>query len=121
MCATRYIANGRQQQIVNHTIYVLAGLSRVDTQNILAHELAHTFINERPALRQILDREKITEGMCDFISFLYLSRGENLDTNMRMRNIALNQDKTYGAGFRRVYAMFENGTITDAISWLNQH
>jgi hypothetical protein len=102
-----------------HTIYILSGLSVLDTEAALAHELMHAYINERPALRQKLQRQKIEEGMCEFISFVYLSRGNTEEILARLKGIAHNRDPVYGEGFRKVHAMFKNGTTDDVVVYLN--
>lgn len=101
-----------------HTIYILSGMSILDTEMAIAHELTHAYINERPALRQKLQRQGIEEGMCQFVSFIYLSRGNTEEILARLKGIAHNRDSVYGGGFRKVHNMFKDGTTADVVAYL---
>lgn len=101
-----------------HKIYILSGMSILDTEMALAHEMTHAFINERPALRQKLRQRGIEEGMCQFISFIYLSRGNTEEILARLKGIAHNRNPIYGEGFRKVHNMFKDGTTDDVVAYL---
>lgn len=102
-----------------HIIYILSSMSVLDTETALAHELTHAYINERPALRQKLQRQGIEEGMCQFMSFIYLSRGNTEEILARLKGIAHNRNPIYGEGFRKVHKMFEGGTTDDLVAFLS--
>lgn len=101
-----------------HTIYILSGLSVLDTEMALAHEMMHSYINERPALQQKLKRQRIEEGMCQFVSFVYLSQGSSEEILARLKGIAHNRDPIYGEGFRKVHSMFKGGNTDDLVAYL---
>ncbi|MDO5296891.1 MAG: basic secretory protein-like protein [bacterium] len=53
---------------MNHTIYVLAGMSRENMSRVLAHELAHAWQNENnPKVSQA--SERFVEGFAEWVSY----------------------------------------------------
>lgn len=83
----------------SYKIYVLQELINTAMAEVIAHEMTHTWQWEN----NVTVRNDISEGFCNLASYIIVLRG--IDTDMariKVRNLKLNPDSIYDAGFRKV-------------------
>jgi hypothetical protein len=84
-------------------IMVLFGLSRNKMIEVLAHELAHDWMQERyPDIKDL----KIKEGWAEFVASKVNEIYGNHEMNNRMLN---NPDPVYGEGYRYIKNIYDKG------------
>ena len=94
----------------HYTIRVLTGLPRGVFRSVVAHELAHDWMDEN--LPHLMDKPEIREGFAEFVAWSF-SKAEN---NGRMVKYTENRtDEVYGGGFRKVRKMM--GDAKTAADW----
>ena len=94
----------------HYTIRILTGLPRGVFRPVVAHELAHDWMDEN--LPHLSDKDEIREGFAEFVAWSF-SREEG---NKRMMKYTENRtDDVYGGGFRKVREMM--GSAKTASEW----
>lgn len=115
--STEY-TNGKQtNKKYKHTIYVLNGLPSLQTESVIAHELMHAWIYENTGNTAT---EAVTEGSCNFASWLYLQTGGDSEAPMLIKRMEKNPDPVYGKGFLTIRAQFAGKPLTALLQWLKQ-
>jgi len=99
----------------SHTIYVLSYLPRTGLESVLAHELMHSWIYENTSNKHT---DKIREGACNFVSFLYLKELHSKESLDFLNKLEKNPDPVYGDGFRDIKKRFENRPVREFLSFL---
>lgn len=98
---TKYklIKGGRNPGIsFDHKIYVLFGLPYVECVSVVAHELAHVWLNER----FIEDSPPVIEGFCNLVAEHALEKEKSKLASLIRENMDLSKNPIYGAGYRRM-------------------
>ena len=113
----KYINDKMVNQTINHTIYVLSGMSSLVLESTIAHELMHSWIYENTK-KNLSD--KINEGSCNYVSYLYLrSLNNNLAADL-IKILETDPDINYGKGFLEIRQRFENKSVNDFLSFLKK-
>lgn len=86
-----------------HTVYVLDNIPKVEFAGVLAHELLHTWQNEKeydfPA--------DLKEGFCNLGSYVtYLKIGNDY-SRILAENLKNDPNEIYGGGFRKVLPIYQ--------------
>lgn len=110
-----FVKNGQREKTIQHTIYVLKGNHSVAIESAIAHELMHSWLyentkNDHPAI--------IREGLCNFISFLYLKRLPFKSSADFITILEKNTDPVYGKGFWEIREKYENIPLSELVSYL---
>lgn len=107
--------NGSKTKQIHH-IYVLNGLPAASIEAIIAHELMHVWIYRNTKRNH---SKAITEGSCNYISFLYLSaQKQSLFIKQLIKEIESDPSPDYGDGFRTIKSRFINKNISEMINFL---
>ena len=95
------------------TIYILAGMPRVQAAGTLAHELMHVwqFMQGRLHVEKAL-----SEGSANFAASLVLSSIGGVEATYSIDMMRQDPDPVYGGGFRRVQSFVDREGIT---AWLD--
>lgn len=80
-------------------IHIIAGLTRLDFTEVLAHEIMHTWLNQNNK-KNISKAEE--EGLCNYASYIILTEVDNDYANRLIKAMLNNPDPIYGEGFRNV-------------------
>ncbi len=84
-------------------ILVLVPLPRVHLGMVLAHEATHVWMYQQKFPRLT---PQVEEGLCEFISYLWLEKQEAPLARHLMQRLQQNTSRTYGNGFRKAYARY---------------
>lgn len=80
-------------------IHIIAGLTKLDFAEVLAHEIMHTWINQN----QITMSSKAdVEGLCNYASYIVLRSVNTTYAKNLISAMMQNPDPIYGQGFRDV-------------------
>ena len=91
----------------SYVVYVLRELINTALAEVLAHEMTHIWQWEN----NVYVRTEISEGFCNLASFIVL-KGINTDmAKIKVRNLELNPDSVYCAGFRKVKEYYDQNGI----------
>lgn len=85
-------------------IHMIAGLTKLDFAEVLAHEIMHTWINQNGIN---ISSKADEEGLCNYASFIVLSEVGNDYAKSLINAMMHNSDPIYGVGFRNVKAKIE--------------
>lgn len=80
-------------------IHMIAGLTRLDFAEVLAHEIMHTWLNQNNIKTSTKAEE---EGLCNYASYIILTEVGNDYANRLIKAMLNNPDPIYGEGFRTV-------------------
>ncbi|PIQ28547.1 hypothetical protein COW36_12765 [bacterium (Candidatus Blackallbacteria) CG17_big_fil_post_rev_8_21_14_2_50_48_46] len=87
--------------ILEHSIHILEGLPKVAFMGVLAHELLHVWVNERPLSH--LSHEEV-EGFCNLGSALIcqnaLQQEDSALARVLLERMQTDPDPAYGEGYR---------------------
>jgi hypothetical protein len=95
-------------------VYLLYGMPRVDAVSTVAHELAHVW---QFVAGQLKNDQAFAEGSCNYVSYLVLQNYGGMATDYVVANLADDENKIYGEGFRRVKRYAEAEGIK---TWLDR-
>ena len=112
---TVYENNKLTGKSITHMIYVLNGVSKISVESTVAHELMHAWMVENTKENY---SDKIREGSCNYVSYLFLNSINDHAKNDKMKIIEKNPDPVYGEGFRFIKGMFDNKPVTDFLKYL---
>ncbi len=107
--------NSLTRKVTNHMIYVLTGLSAAAFESVLAHELMHVWLYE---FTKNDHSDKIREGSCNYISFLYLNSMLVKTAADFIRKLENNPDPVYGGGYREIKNKFQGKSLSELLSFL---
>jgi hypothetical protein len=109
-------------------IFILSNLTNIVTQMVIAHELMHLWIKENTSKKH---SNRLIEGSCNFISYLFLIskifEKENLvidnyaiyyTINALIKEMENSIDPIYGIGFRLVRNRFNGRPLKDLFNYL---
>lgn len=90
----------QNDEIINieHTIYILHSLQRIQFLGVLAHEMIHTWLNQN--LIELPKEE--TEGFCNLGSYLVYKNRQDDISGYLMKQLEENKDAIYGDGYRKM-------------------
>lgn len=88
----------RTQTSFDHKIFVLHGLPHIECVAVLAHELAHVWLNER----FIEASPPEIEGFCNLVSDFALDKEKSKLSTIIKENMHQSQSPIYGAGYRKM-------------------
>lgn len=94
---------GGRTQKMQHTIYILSHLTKIEFAGTLAHEMLHVWQTQNG----IFLSPKLTEGLCNMGSYLMYNTLASSLTKIYLKNLSENPDPIYGDGFREIYRYFE--------------
>ncbi|MCF7796288.1 MAG: protein DA1 [Lentisphaeria bacterium] len=117
-CNTRtQTLNGRLTN-QSHTIYVLDNVPPLAIGSTLAHELMHIWIAQNTTNYH---QPKLEEGVCNYLSYIYLKESVNTSSEYMLRQLLENPDPVYGAGFRAVKSKFSGYPLRDLLDYLKSN
>ena len=85
-----------------HTIYIFDHLPKIKFAGVLAHEMLHTWQNEKGLNLSPMR----TEGFCNLGSYVVYDAIHTEMSQMLMKNLEKDTDPVYGEGFRRVLEIY---------------
>ncbi len=88
-----------------HSIFVLYGLPRLVFEGVLAHELLHVWLNERPESRERTPAE--VEGFCNLASALIYGQEQTPMAQYLLERLHSDPDPVYGDGYRQQQAFVQ--------------
>jgi len=80
-------------------VHMIAGLTKLDFAEVLAHEIMHTWINQNNIS---FTNKADEEGLCNYASYIVLSSVGNSYAKSLINAMMQNPDPIYGEGFRIV-------------------
>ena len=93
-----------------HTVYVLDNIPKVEFAGVLAHELLHTWQNER----EYDFPTDLKEGFCNLGSYVTYLRINNDYSRILAENLKNDSSEIYGVGFRKVFPIYKSvGNLSD--------
>jgi hypothetical protein len=115
-CETNITTTNGKGTKYSHKIFVLNGLPVINIESIIAHELMHAWLAQNTKDNQ---SKSITEGSCNFISYLYLKK-QNSDVRALQLIDGIEKDPSsvYGAGFRSIKSRFEGKDLSLLLNYL---
>ncbi len=102
-------------KLYHHTIYILSGTHYLSMEATLAHELMHAWMTENCSEKL---PDKIKEGSCNYISYLYLNSLTDSKKNDFIKLLENDPDPVYGKGFKEIKFGFENKSLTQLLAYL---
>jgi len=90
--------NGKRVKI-EHTVYILFGLPRIQFESVLAHELFHVWLNEQ----DIRISPKESEGFCNLASALIYQADTSELARHLLEKMHQDPDPVYGDGYRKMH------------------
>lgn len=115
---TEFINDKLSSRKYSHTIYVLNGMSSLFTQYTVAHELMHSWLTENTKNNH---SAKITEGSCNYISFIYLKSLRDEYKGDYLKLLESDPDPVYGEGLKYIRRNFENKSLHELLSFLKRN
>jgi hypothetical protein len=112
---TEFVNDKLSSHRYSHTIYVLNGMHYLSTQSTVAHELMHSWLTENTQNDQ---QERIREGSCNYISYIYLKTSGDRDKNDFLKLLENDPDPVYGEGFKYIRTKFEDRPLSELLSFL---
>ena len=116
--ASSEFINGKlQKKSFKHTIYVLNGIPAINLEAIIAHELMHawTFENTKNT-----HSSEVSEGSCNYISFLYLLTVSDPDIQYILKRMEQNPDPVYGIGYLKIKEQFLGKPLSTLLEYLKK-
>jgi hypothetical protein len=110
---TRLERRGSTVQV--QSVEIADGLPYLLFGRVLGHEIGHGFLAGCPTGSRTL---AVDEGLCELISFWWLSAQSGDVARHLERTITENPDPVYGAGFRQSLAMTRGHAITQVVGRL---
>lgn len=114
-CETSMETSGKNRTRYSHNIYVLNGLPATNIESIIAHELMHVWLAQNTKQTQ---SKSVTEGSCNYVSFLYLAQSSASLTKQLMEEIENDPSPVYGGGFRAIKKRFYDKTVSEFLNFL---
>ncbi|MGE5429871.1 MAG: protein DA1 [Syntrophomonadaceae bacterium] len=115
---TEYINNRASKSTKKHEIFVLNGVPSLNIESVIAHELMHVWLNDNTKDDH---PDKLREGSCNFMSYLYLRTLNSSKANELIRQLEDDEDDTYGKGFRKVKSEFGDKSLYQLLSYLKKY
>lgn len=91
------------KRTLSHTIYILAGMPRVEFEGVLAHEMLHVWLNEHDIKMTAAE----TEGLCNLGSYLIYKKSGTDHAGLLIRQMDNSKDPIYGEGYRDIRQRME--------------
>ncbi len=112
-----YVNDKLKRTTTSHTIYVLNGLPSILLESVIAHELMHAWLYDTTPNRH---SSNITEGSCNYISYLYLLENKVSQSGDFIRKLENNPDPVYGGGFRDIKKRFSGRPLRELLEYLKK-
>ena len=96
---TQIESNILNNNIINRVyhIYILFGLTKIEFDAVLAHELIHVWLEENEQTYS----DAFTEGFCNLASALIYINDNTKFSKIHLNNMMYNNDPLYGDGYRK--------------------
>jgi len=102
-----------------YQIYILDQMHEFRMEQVLMHELFHSWIRENTDIRH---SRKLEEGSCRYIEYIYLSSKNSTPfVNFLLRQITMCKDSYYGDGFRAVQEKFGHLKLDYLLNYLKSN
>ena len=108
----------RESRTTSHIIYILDKIPIDNIESILAHELMHVWIHQQT---EIEHSSELEEGSCNYISYLYLKRKNNLNAEPLIKQLLSDPDPAYGDGFRKIKSLYEGKPLNSLLAFLKRN
>ena len=97
-------------------ILILYGLPEEQFRTVAVHELTHAwlFFNRFDRLP-----ERVEEGLCTLMEYLYLSQLTTPEAAVRRKQLAANDDPVYGRGFREAHKAMKAKTLPGLLRYVH--
>jgi hypothetical protein len=116
--ANSELLNGKlQRKTFEHKIYVLNGIPSINLEAIIAHELMHSWTFQNTKNNQ---SSEVSEGSCNYISYLYLLGSSNPDVQYMLKRMEQNPDPIYGRGYLKIKERFGGQPLSALLAYLKK-
>jgi len=117
--ANSELINGQlQKKTYTHKIYVLNGIPGINMESIIAHELMHAWTFQNTKGNQ---PENVSEGSCNYISYLYLLSSSNPEAQYILKRMEQNPDPVYGGGYLKIKSQFGGKPLSALMEYLKKN
>jgi hypothetical protein len=82
---------------------------------IISHELMHAWIFQNTKNELLAE---VSEGSCNFISYLYLLSSVNPEIQYMLKRMEQNPDPVYGKGYLRIKERFGGKPLSTLLEYL---
>jgi Protein DA1 len=107
----QWVGGGVRVQVAG--IRILRGLPPIHFGRAVAHEIGHAWIAQHGSEFPAPDVE---EGVCELFAYAWLKRQADPAAVRLRESIRHNPDRTYGAGFRSVYAATRTTDVSTVLA-----